>query len=631
MKRVICAVLLQFFVKFIFAQMPAGTQADSTEFVLLTQTFKENFHKDDAGQAARSFFQKATRLHQPLYQCRAAALISESYFEQLNKSMGEEWYNKAQSLFRSQNNYTEAGSSNLAIGKLLTRKYDFETGLPYLLKSVDDFAQAKDYNKQTIALNNLSLAYHDFGKYDKGIAYAQEALQVLSMHPQAVNTNLYWYVYNNLGINYDDSNQPARAIEAHRKALPYGINASDSSYSYNNLGNTFKKLGNYTEAERYFTLSLQKSTDYEDQYHLATIFSNMVDIERHRKSYNKAHLYLDSALYYARQSGSPEKLLDIYYYTYQLKSETGNYLDATRYLHEHLRLKDSFFTAEKNKAVLQYQAKYETEKKERALTQTQLHLAKAELASKQKNYWLLILAIAFLMAVLLFIIQRSRSILKEKKMALEKQLLKEKAESELQQQRLEISRNLHDSMGAQLTLISTTVDSLSRAGGFPGDEVARKLAALAQLCDTSTAELKNTLWVLNKQAIMLADLRLKILNFINQAAEAHDTVDFHFTFNVTENVQLAASQALNLFRLVQELLNNAIKHSGARNIHLVFYQQGRLLTINFKDDGKGFDMAAGHHSSYGLMNMQNRVTELGGNLHLNSDATGTSYSIETTL
>lgn len=336
---------------------------DSLDFSAFAQTFKNNVTKKDVDQQSKSFFQKASQLSNPLYSARAAALISEVYFNQPNKTAGESWHNKALALFRSQKNDLEAGICNLNIGKLLTRTYDFETGLPYLLKSVDDFSKTNDYNKQATALNILSLAYHDFGEYDKGTDYARQVIDLLSKHEAAVNKNLFWYGYNNLGINFDDGNQPLKAIEAHQRALIYAINASDSSYSYNNLGNTFKKLNNLTEAEHYFIRSLEKSTDYEDAYHMATIYSNMVDIERLRKNFAKAHLYLDSALYYARLSGSPEKLLDIYYYSYQLKNETGNHREAVNYLLNHLKLKDSFFTAEKNKAVLQYQAKYESEKK----------------------------------------------------------------------------------------------------------------------------------------------------------------------------------------------------------------------------------------------------------------------------
>ncbi len=562
---------------------------------------------------------------------QAGSMVFENCFQQLNKVEGEEWYNNAQTLFSSRAHYLEAGDKNLTIGKLLTRKYDFETGLPYLLKSLDDFTKANNYNKQVIALNTISLAYHDFGQYDKGIDYAKDALEILYKHSQTINRNLFWYVFNNLGINLDDNNQSLKAIEMHLRALPYANNASDSSYTYNNLGNTYKKLKKYPEAEKHFKLSLLKSTDYEDKYHHASIFGNMVEIERLQKNFNNAYYYLDSALYYARQSGSPEKLLDIYYYSYHLNKESGNFKEANHYLHEHLNLKDSFFTAEKNKVVLQYQTKYETEKKEQALTQTKLNLTKSELASKQKSYWMLILFFGFVLVVMLLIVQRSKSKMKEKQLAMEKQFLKEKADFALQQHRLEISRNLHDSIGAQLTLITATVDGLSNNKCYLGDEDKRKLATLSQLCDNSIAELRNTLWVLNKQEIMLSDLRLRVLNFINQAAEAQDAIQLHFTFDVKENVLLTASQALNIFRLVQELINNSIKHSEAKNLFITLIQQRRALTINFNDDGKGFDISAAKHKSLGLMNMQNRAAELGGSMQLKSDSTGTSYIIETNL
>ncbi len=193
----------------------------------------------------------------------------------------------------------------------LAGKYEFENALPYLLKSVDGFEKANNINSQVKALNRISLSYHDFGNYDKGIEYAYLAKKVLDEHPQQANKNLYWYVYNNAGINYDDSKRPQQAIEEHLKALPYAIDASDSSYSYNNLGNTYKKLNRLDKAETYFKLSLTNPHSYKDDYHFATVYSNMVDIERLKKNYKQAQYYLDSALHYATISNSPEKLLDI--------------------------------------------------------------------------------------------------------------------------------------------------------------------------------------------------------------------------------------------------------------------------------------------------------------------------------
>jgi signal transduction histidine kinase len=629
----IISLLLIFIVltQYALAQRSTIHFKDSLDFSAYAQTFKEHVTKEDVDQQSKSFFQKASQLNNPLYPARAAAIISEVYFNQHDKTAGESWYNKAQTLFHSQNSDLEAGICNLNIGKLLTRNYDFETGQPYLLKSVDDFAKINNYNKQATALNILSLAYHDFGEYDKGTDYARQVIDLLSKHEAAVNKNLFWYGYNNLGINFDDGNQPLKAIEAHQRALIYAINASDSSYSYNNLGNTFKKLNNLTEAEQYFIRSLEKSTDYEDTYHMATIYSNMVDIERRRKNYAKAHLYLDSALHYAGQSGSPEKLLDIYYYSYQLKNETGNHQEAVNYLLNHLKLKDSFFTAEKNKAVLQYQAKYESEKKENALMQTQLGLAESELASKQKNSLLVIAALGLAIAIILLLNQKFKSGMKEKQLVLEKKLLQEQADLQIQQHRLQLSRNLHDSMGAQLTLLSATADGLKNTINTSDVESRKKLSMLTQLCETSFNELRNTLWVLNKTQIMLADLRLKLLNFINQTEEATEKIKFHVSFMIEENIQIAAESSINFFRLMQELINNAVKHAGATDIHITVLQQARSFSVHFSDNGKGFDSETAPFKSYGLANIRSRVAEMGGTIQLNSTGGGTTYLIKINL
>lgn len=629
LKRILIVfIVCAFEIQSVPAQSLSKTPADSASFVRLAESFKKNTDKVHNEKNVAAFFESTLKLKDKRYHARAAAMISEYYFEQYNKTAGETWFKKAEDIYNQNNNHVEAGVSSMNIGNFLTRKYDFETGIPYLLKSVDYFTQADDFNALGKVYNVLSLAYHDFGNYTKGIEYAEEALKVLEKHRRVVNTNLFWYGYNNLGINYDDSKQPLKAIDAHLNALLYAINASDSSYSFNNLGNTYKKLGKMTEAEKYFSLSLEKSTDYEDQYHLATIYSNMVDIERLRKNYTKSNLFVDSALYYARKSGSPEKLLDIYYYTYQLKKETGNDAEATRYLHDHLQLKDSFFTVEKNKAVMQYQARYESEKKERALADAQLSLTKSKLASKQKNNIVLVLVFTIITIFIFLLYFKAKSRMKEKQLLMENKWLQEKSVAEMQKQRIEISRNLHDSMGAQLTLIGTTIDRLLSGAGH-ADETVKKLTSLSHLCENAVTELKNTLWILNAKNIHLSELRMKMLNFINQAAEAQETIQFNFNFEITEDKPVSSKKAIHCLRLLQELTNNALKHSKATVVQISILQIRNSLMIHFSDNGSGFNVKEAKHTSLGLTNIQLRVTEMNGVMNVKSTTEGTRYTIET--
>ncbi len=507
----------------------------------------------------------------------------------------------------------------------LAGKYESENAIPYFLRSADGFEKAQEYNWQAKALNRASLSYHDFSHYDKGIEYAYLAKNVLDEHPEQTNKNLYWYVYNNAGINYDDSKRPQQAIEEHLKALPFAMNASDSSYSYNNLGNTYKKLNQLEKAETYFKLALTNPQSYKDDYHFATVYSNMVDIERLKKDYKQAYYYLDSALHYATISNSPEKLLDIYYYTYQLKDETGDHHSASQFLNNYVQLKDSLFTSEKNNTLLYYQTKYETEKKEKQITEQKL-------ISKQKNVWIIILACVVLIGLGILVYSRQKSKLLQKQLALENQLLQELSHSKIQEQRLEISRELHDSLGSQLTLIKSVSDSLLNSTQKLDDALNTRINTLSEFSENSISELKNTIWALNSKELNLNELKLKMLNFINRASEAKEGVQLHFQFNYKSNYTLSSKQAINVFRVFQEILNNAIKYANSKDIFIEVNQIEKLLTIKISDNGIGFNFEEAKNKSYGISNIIKRIAELNGNLNVETaEGKGTKYTIELIL
>jgi tetratricopeptide (TPR) repeat protein len=344
-----------------------------------------------------------------------------------------------------QKKYLEIGVINQTIGKILIAEYNFEEGIPYLLKSVDDFEKANNYNKISIAYNSISLAYHDFGDYKKGIDYALKAINVLDKHKKEINLIRYWYCYNNLGINYDDSKQYTKATEAHLKALQFAISGNDSSYSFNNLGNTSKKINQLDRAEKYFEISIKVNDDSLDFYHIATISSNLVDIYRIRKNYILSNKYVDFAIQYAKKSNSPEKLLDIYYYIYQLRNETNQYEEATKYLSKYMILKDSLFTIEKNRAVINYQTKYESEKKDKE----NLELIIENNKQKTKNQWVIFIGLvltAFTSFSIWFMMyKRKQQLIKEQNAQLNEITLV----TELQE-RERIARDLHDSVGQKL-------------------------------------------------------------------------------------------------------------------------------------------------------------------------------------
>ncbi|MVZ60457.1 sensor histidine kinase [Sphingobacterium humi] len=211
-------------------------------------------------------------------------------------------------------------------------------------------------------------------------------------------------------------------------------------------------------------------------------------------------------------------------------------------------------------------------------------------------------------------------------------LAKIEGERELQEQRLKISGDLHDSLGAQLTFINTISDGLKNAPSTAEATVKSKINMLADLSENSILELKNTLWVLNTKEIHLQDLKEKILNFIKSASEAKEEINFNFHFDVLENFNINSTQAVNLFRTVQEIVNNALKHAHATEIRIKMEQEGRNLLLYIADNGKGFDYENEKNKSFGLRNIESRISNVSGRMNVETSAdNGTKYVIQIKL
>lgn len=205
-------------------------------------------------------------------------------------------------------------------------------------------------------------------------------------------------------------------------------------------------------------------------------------------------------------------------------------------------------------------------------------------------------------------------------------------EKQIQDQRLEIARDLHDSLGAQLTFVNTVLDGLKNTPLKPDITINSKIDLLSALSENSIEDLKNTLWVLNSKEIYLDDLKTKMLNFIKNASEAKEDVKFDFNFDIMENIHLNSKQAINLFRAVQEIINNAIKYADATEIKIEVVQDLKDLTLKISDNGKGFDYEKEKNKSFGLQNIKTRIEAVNGTMNLETTiGLGTKYFIQLIL
>lgn len=184
----------------------------------------------------------------------------------------------------------------------------------------------------------------------------------------------------------------------------------------------------------------------------------------------------------------------------------------------------------------------------------------------------------------------------------------------VQLERERISRDLHDNVGTQLSLISKNIDGAIDPLQHVSDaERVRKLSAISQTSKEVIFTLRETIWALNKEEISLEELSDKLKGFTQKLFEINATCRLLFTEDlVDESVVLSPSEAIHLFRICQEAITNSLKYANASlmEISISSFENGYRIII--ADNGIGFakdiKKASAH---YGLENMKYRAGEIG--------------------
>jgi len=200
----------------------------------------------------------------------------------------------------------------------------------------------------------------------------------------------------------------------------------------------------------------------------------------------------------------------------------------------------------------------------------------------------------------------------------------------LQSQRERISRDLHDNLGAQANAIFYGTELLKQ-NGIDGHQLVNNLHDTAG--DMLTV-LRETLWAMKINEVEATDLWLRVLNFSRKIGMYYLDIKMNISGAPPAMLAINASMALNIILIVQEAINNAIRHSEASVISVSSYSNEHSWRIEIVDDGKGFDLLAlkKKAESYGLDNMAERARESNIQFAINSvPSHGTKVFLEINL
>ncbi len=496
---------------------------------------------------------------------------------------------------------------------------DYDKAAKYALDAIKYFESVNNFQK----LGDLYTQYgYQIKRKDlkKGLLMMRKGINYLEI---INDTGILSGAYNNFGVLHQMNKNLDSALYFFDKGLKIVRSKNDSlgiPYSLNNIAIVYLQLKEFDVAKRYldeaFTIRMNRS----DQNGIAENYTYYGDLFLAMKEYTQA---IDAYLNALGVSQNIDyKYLSQYSYENLATcySKLGDYKTAFEYQQKSEKYKDELLNESTFKTISQLEIHFETEKKEKELAENKIELREKTIEQTQQFYLLIALGVFILLGSIIAVIvirqQRFKTTSLAEENKLKDKLAEEQVKNQLHEERLRISRDLHDNIGSQLTFITSSMDNLKFI--VTENNVSSKLTELTDFTRTTISKLRDTIWAMNKETISIQDFRGRLYDYINGVRELMPKMHFKLETQLEySELEFSSMQGIYLFRIFQEAINNALKYADADEIIISLHEREDYIQFIVSDNGKGFDMELTQLGN-GLINMQHRAEEIGAIVSFNS-------------
>ena len=550
--------------------------------------------------------------------------VGAVYFRKGDFQNSKKNYLTAYKIRKARKDYKGLAKINNNLANIYEKNQQYELAMTSFLDALQYFESVNDQKNSHVTKGNIGLLLLKLKNYPKALNYISDVVQYQEKNNATVELCVSCL---NLGNVYLQMNDTVNALRQYNKSLKYCTAVGDKkgvSSAYNNIASIKTEQKKSKEAIALYVKSQKVRKELNSDIDKANFDLNVAEQYMLASRYDEAKQLLLSSKnifekkkLYDKLQINYKSLINLYAKLKQLDS-VSFYIDKLVIVNNQL-LEDSVL-----KHTAELETKYQTAKKEKLLQQK-------EAETKQKNILLVgISLLAFFIALIGFLIynqQKLKTSQQEKEFELKSAISKIETQNKLQEQRLNISRDLHDNIGSQLTFIISSVDNIKYAFEITNEKLDDKLSNISSFAKETIMELRDTIWAMNSNEISFEDLEIRINNYIEKAKEVKDQISFSFAIDpVLKTQKLTSVQGMNIYRTIQEAVNNAIKYANASVVSINAKKSDNQTKITIQDNGIGFDQATIERGN-GLQNMQKRIEEIGGIFMIFSSTDGTRIDI----
>ena len=539
-------------------------------------------------------------------------------------------------IYEELGNPKELAVAYLNVGSEWHYLSDFQQAAEHYLKAKKIADEINDRRLQRIINNNLASIFINLKDYVKGLRYAEASLAIAKEleNDYAISSSLFNMATVAIYLKEYD-----KALEYYAKIEEIGHRTKDFIVILDGwLGSAdvYNAMKNRQKALTYYEKVIDFSKEHEFPEYEMYAYMGLSELHMDAKKYANAKLTIQKGIALAEKLGSKYELMDLYQKASSLEEATGQFKKALEYRKEFEILKDSI-VGEKSKTNIELlEAKYDSEKQASTIEKLESEKKIQELTIRQKNnltYILVGTSVAILILSLLFYRnyihrqklqqQRIGELEKEKQLNAIEGVLKGE-----EQERSRLAKDLHDGLGGMLSGIKYSFQ-LMKGNLVMTPENLQAFERSMDMLDSSINEMRRVAQNMMPESLIKFGLEVALKDFCNEIS-ASGALQINYQSIRLADFKIDQTTAISIYRIAQELINNTMKHSGAKSAIVQLTQSNNLITLTVEDDGKGFKTKDLEQASgMGWTNIRYRTDLLKGTIHIDSKlGKGTSVHLE---
>jgi two-component system, NarL family, sensor kinase len=538
-------------------------------------------------------------------------------------------------------------------GQYYNQKENYLKALPYFLESLKYFESNLSEDSEDLTKGNRKLLhylYNDISSLYLSISNQENALEFYKkniLFSQMDTSDYLNVVESELQISniyfeqkrYEDVKNCLKRID---KYMPNSEEIMLTMGYYRQKGKLFFTEQSYDSGYFNFKQALNYAEKVEHNNSISTCLYYLAQTCLKINKNTEALIYANRCLSLARLEDDKQqiaKALEVFsIYDYKI----GNHKLAYDLLKQSIAINDSLFSISNNKQINTLKAVYETEKKENEIFLLQSEKKTQASDIKQKSTLNKIL-IGSAIGLILFSLLGYRNFKNKQKVSSQQQELQKQKITELEkdkqlsaidamlqgqeEERSRIAKDLHDGLGGMLSGTKLSFINMKENLVLTPENATQFDKSLSML-DNTIADLRKVAHNLMPEALVKFGLQEAVRDFCNSIQSSTNLKVVYQPLG--DNRKLSNTAEVFTYRIIQELVNNAVKHANATQIIVQLTTNNNKVSIAVEDDGKGFDAnALANSKGAGMDNIKYRVQYFNGTIDtVTSVGNGTSVNIE---